>query len=52
VEHRHRVFENRALRRIFGSKREEVTAGCPKLHTEERQHGLERSREIIRKTQV
>jgi hypothetical protein len=26
-EHRLRVFENRALRRIFGSKRDEVTGG-------------------------
>jgi hypothetical protein len=26
-EHRLRVFENRVLRRIFGSKREEVTGG-------------------------
>jgi hypothetical protein len=27
-----RVFENRALRRIFGPKREEVAAGWRKLH--------------------
>jgi hypothetical protein len=26
-EHRPRVFENRVLRRIFGSKRDEVTGG-------------------------
>jgi hypothetical protein len=26
-EHRLRVFENRVLRRIFGSKMEEVTGG-------------------------
>jgi hypothetical protein len=26
-EHRLRVFENRVLRRIFGSEREEVTGG-------------------------
>jgi hypothetical protein len=26
-EHRLRVFENRVLRRIFGSKRDEVTGG-------------------------
>jgi hypothetical protein len=29
------VFENRVLRRIFGSKRDEVTRGCRKLHDEE-----------------
>jgi hypothetical protein len=29
------VFENRALRRIFGPKREEVTGGCRKLHGED-----------------
>jgi hypothetical protein len=27
-----RVFENRALRRIFGLKRDEVTRGWRKLH--------------------
>jgi hypothetical protein len=27
-EHRQRVFENKALRRIFGPKRDEVTGGC------------------------
>jgi hypothetical protein len=34
-EHRFRVFDNRVLRRIFGSKREEVTGGWRKLHNEE-----------------
>jgi hypothetical protein len=34
-EHRLRVFENRALRRIFGSKRDEVTGEWRKLHNEE-----------------
>jgi hypothetical protein len=29
------VFENRVLRRIFGSKRDEVIAGWRKLHNEE-----------------
>jgi hypothetical protein len=29
------VFENRVLRRIFGSKRNEVTRECRKLHNEE-----------------
>jgi hypothetical protein len=31
-ERRLRVFENRVLRRIFGSKRDEVTGECRKLH--------------------
>jgi hypothetical protein len=30
-----RVFENRVLRRIFGSKRDEVTGEWRKLHNEE-----------------
>ena len=34
-EHRLRVFENRVLRRIFGSKEEEVTGEWSKLHNEE-----------------
>jgi hypothetical protein len=34
-EHRLRVFENRALRRIFGPKRDEVTGSWRKLHNEE-----------------
>jgi hypothetical protein len=34
-EHRLRVFENRMLRRIFGSKRNEVTEEWRKLHNEE-----------------
>jgi hypothetical protein len=29
------VFENRVLRRIFGSKREEVVGGWRRLHNEE-----------------
>jgi hypothetical protein len=33
-EHRLRVFENRVLRRIFGSKRNEVTGEWRKLHNE------------------
>jgi hypothetical protein len=32
--HRLRVFENRVLRRIFGLKRDDVTAGWRKLHNE------------------
>jgi hypothetical protein len=34
-EHRLRVVENRVLRRIFGSKRDEVTGEWRKLHNEE-----------------
>jgi len=34
-ESRLRVFENRVLRRIFGSKREEETGEWGKLHNEE-----------------
>ena len=34
-ERRLRVFENRLLRRIFGSKRDEVTGEKSKLHNEE-----------------
>jgi hypothetical protein len=29
------MFENRVLRRIFGSKRDEVTGGWRKMHNEE-----------------
>jgi len=34
-EHRLRVFKNRALRRIFGLKRDEVTEEWIKLYDEE-----------------
>ena len=34
-ERRLRVFENRVLRRMFGSRRDEVTGVCRKLHNEE-----------------
>jgi hypothetical protein len=34
-EHRLREFENRVLRRIFGSKRDEITGEWRKLHNEE-----------------
>jgi hypothetical protein len=34
-EHRLRMFDNRVLRRIFGSKRDEVAGGWRKLHNEE-----------------
>jgi hypothetical protein len=33
-EHRLRVLENMVLRRLFGPKRDEVTAGWRKLHNE------------------
>jgi hypothetical protein len=42
-----RVFENRVLRRIFGPKRDEVTGGWRKLHTEEL-HDLYYSPSIVR----
>jgi hypothetical protein len=34
-EHRLRVYENRALRRIFGPKREEVARGWKRFHNDE-----------------
>jgi hypothetical protein len=46
-EHRLRVFENRVLRRIFGSKRDEVTGGWRTLYNEEL-HNLYSSPSIIR----
>jgi hypothetical protein len=46
-EHRLRVFENIVLRRIFGTKRDEVTGGWRKLHNEEL-HNLYSSPNIIR----
>jgi len=33
--HRLRAFENRALRKIFGPKRDEITVEWRKLHNEE-----------------
>jgi hypothetical protein len=33
--HQQKIFENRVLRRIFGSKREEVAGGWRRLHNEE-----------------
>jgi hypothetical protein len=46
-EHRPRVFENRVLRRILGSKRDEVKGGWRKLHNEEL-HNVYSSPIIIR----
>jgi hypothetical protein len=48
-EHRLRVFQNRVLRRISGTKRDEVTGGWRKLHNEEL-HNLHSSPNIIRMT--
>jgi PAS domain-containing protein len=42
-----RVFGNRALRRIFGTKRDEVIGGWRKMHNEEL-HNLYCSPSIIR----
>jgi hypothetical protein len=41
------VFENRVLRRIFGSRKGEVAGGCRKLHNEEL-HNLYSSPNIVR----
>jgi hypothetical protein len=46
-EHRLRVFENSVLRRIFEPKRDEMTGGWRKLHSEEL-HGLYSSPIIVR----
>jgi hypothetical protein len=46
-EHRLRVFENRVLRGIFGSKGDEVIGGWRKLHNEEL-HNLYCSSNIIK----
>jgi hypothetical protein len=46
-EHRLRVFENRVPRRVFGTKRDEVTGERSKLHKEEL-HNLYSSPDIIR----
>jgi hypothetical protein len=46
-EHRLRALENRILRKIFGSKRDEVTGKWRKLHNEEL-HNLYSSTDIIR----
>jgi hypothetical protein len=47
-EHRLRVFENRVLRGIFESKRDEVTGEWRKLHSEEL-HNLYSSPDTIRR---
>jgi len=46
-QHRCRVCENRVLRRIFGTKREEVTRGWRKLYKGEG-HKLYSSLDIVR----
>jgi hypothetical protein len=40
------VFDNRVLRRIFGTKREDVAGGWRRLHNEEL-HNLYASTDII-----
>jgi hypothetical protein len=45
------VFENWALRRIFGPKRDNVTGGWRNLHNEE-VHNLYSSQNIIRMIKV
>jgi len=45
-EHRLREFENRVLRRIFGSKREEVAGEERKFHSEEL-HNLYSSPDLV-----
>jgi hypothetical protein len=49
--YRLRVFENRVLRRIFGSKRDEVTGEWRKLHNEEL-NNLYSSPDIIRQVKL
>jgi hypothetical protein len=46
-EHKLRVFEKRVLRRIFGTKKDEVIGGWRKLHNEVL-HNLYSSPSIIR----
>jgi len=46
-EHRLRLFENRVLRKIFGSRREEATRNWGRLHNEDL-HDLYPSPNIIR----
>jgi hypothetical protein len=46
-EHRLRVLEKRALRRIFGLKMDDMIGGCRKLHDEEL-HNLYSSPNMIR----
>jgi hypothetical protein len=46
-EHRLRVFEDRVLGRIFGSKRDEMEGGWEKQHNDEL-HNLYSSPNIIR----
>jgi hypothetical protein len=41
------MFENRALRRLFGPKGEEMGGDCRRLHTEEL-HNLYASTNIVR----
>jgi hypothetical protein len=47
LREKHRLFENRMLRRIFGPRRNEVTGDWRKLHNDEL-HNLYSSPNIIR----
>jgi hypothetical protein len=51
AEYRLRVFENRVLRRIFGTKRDEVMGEWRKLHSGEL-HNLYSSPDIIRQIKL
>jgi hypothetical protein len=46
-EHRLKAFENRVLRRIFGTRRDEIIGGWRKLH-DEKLHNLYSSASLIR----
>jgi hypothetical protein len=46
-ERRLRLFENRVLRKLFGSKRDEVTGEWRKVHSG-KLHNLQSSPDIIR----
>jgi stalled ribosome rescue protein Dom34 len=50
-EHRLRLFENRVLRRIFGTKREEVVEYWIRMHNEEL-HNLYTLTNIIREDEM
>jgi hypothetical protein len=51
VTNLYRVYEYKVLRRIFESKRDEVTGGCRKLQNEEL-HSLYSSASVIRMNEM